>query len=245
MFSMQDYSDDTRTMSNKKYIPPKDWHTEDLRNYVKMFRPFNETQQLSWKGMEEHYYAGDLQLLTLDCVSIIGTRNVSEDGAKRARKLAKILAESGVVVVSGLAKGVDYNAHTAAIAAGGKTIAVIGTPLDKAYPAVHKRLQERIYREHLLISPFEQGKRTYPSDFPKRNRLMATISDASVIIEAGETSGTISQAKECERLGRWLFFAKSLVDNPDVTWPNSFLQNYEKARVLEQPQDLFDALLIG
>lgn len=244
MFSTRDFSNQHRTMTKRtpKYVPPSDWKARDLRKFVSMYRPFNEQRQLSWAEMEEHYYSGDLGLLDMPCVSIVGTRNVSKEGAQRARKLAKLLVSNEVVVVSGLAKGVDYNAHTAAIEAGGHTIAVIGTPLDKAYPAEHKRLQEEIYKKHLLISPFKHGKRTYPSDFPKRNRLMATISDATVIIEAGETSGTIHQASECKDLGRHLFFAKSLVENPDVTWPQRFLNGYENAKVLESIDDILSIL---
>src|SRR5207247_10097113 len=101
---------------------------------------------------------------------------------------------AGIVVVSGLARGVDTEALSAAIAAGGRVIAVIGTPIDKAYPAENKRLQEQIYSEHLLISQFPPGRRVYQSNFPERNKLMAAISDATVIIEAGETSGTLHQA---------------------------------------------------
>ena len=80
------------------------------------------------------YYAGDLSLLKAPAVSIVGTREVSPEGALRARRLSRELVAQGVVVVSGLAKGVDVNAHTSAIEHGGKTVAVIGTPINKAYP---------------------------------------------------------------------------------------------------------------
>jgi DNA processing protein len=163
------------------------------------------------------YYAGDLALLKRQAVSIVGTREVTEDGAKRARKLSRELASTGVLVVSGLAKGVDRAAHTAAIEAGGATAAVIGTPLEKAYPPENIALQEMIYREYLLLSPFAPREQVFRSNFPKRNRIMAALTDATIIVEASDSSGTLHQAAECQRLGRWLFILRSVVENPAVT----------------------------
>lgn len=176
--------------------------------------------------------AGDASLLKTRCVSVIGTRNVTELGAKRAHKFARELAQAGITVVSGLAAGVDTYALSAAIKSGGRVIAVVGTPLSSAYPAENAALQQLIYEEHLLISQFEDGQRVYRSNFPERNRTMAALSDGSVIIEASESSGTLHQAAECQRLGRWLGIAKSVVDDPALTWPKRFL-NYEKCIVLD------------
>lgn len=183
------------------------------------------------------WFAGDIALTRRKAIAVIGTRKVTENGRKRANKFARELAENNVIVVSGLAEGVDFQALTAAIRAGGQVIAVIGTPIDKAYPAKNAELQELIYRDHLLISQFEVGERTYPSSFPARNRTMAAISDASVIIEASETSGTLHQAAECVRLGRWLGITKSVVEDPALEWPAKFL-GYEKCIVLEDTREL-------
>lgn len=176
--------------------------------------------------------AGDPTLLRTRCVSVIGTRNVTDLGAKRAHRFARELTAAGITVVSGLAAGVDTYALTAAIKAGGRVIAVIGTPLRQAYPAENAALQELIYREHLLVSQFDDGQRVFRSNFPERNRTMAAISDGSVIIEASESSGTLHQAVECQKLGRWLGIAKSVVEDPKLTWPERFL-SYEKCIVLE------------
>jgi len=183
------------------------------------------------------FYAGDLSVLRSPCISVIGARNVSDDGLARATRISKELALAGIVVVSGLAKGVDTAAHTAALNVSGKTIAVIGTSLEKAYPVENAELQEEIYRNHLLISQFFPGQRTYPSDFPKRNRLMASLSDGSVIVEASDTSGTLHQAAECVRLGRWLFLLRSVVENDHLTWPKRFL-DYKKTVVVSQISDI-------
>jgi DNA processing protein len=187
------------------------------------------------------YASGDTSLLKRRCVSVIGNREVSPDGAARARRVAKELVLSSVVVVSGLAKGVDTEAMATTLRNDGKTIGVIGTPLDKAYPAENKRLQEQVYRDHLLISPFAFGQRVFRSNFPVRNRLMAVLSDATVVIEASDTSGTLHQAAECVRLKRWLFIAKSVVDNPTLSWPSKFLP-YERCRVLESTEDMITAV---
>ncbi len=171
------------------------------------------------------FYAGDSGLLGRPCVSIVGTRNVSDLGYRRASRLARELAAKGFVTVSGLARGVDTAALTGAMDVGGKVVAVIGTPLTKAYPAENAELQEDIWRSHLLVSPFAPGDAIFKSNFPKRNRVMAAVSDATVIIEASDTSGTLHQAAECQKLGRWLFIARSVVDNPALSWPNKFLSS--------------------
>jgi len=183
------------------------------------------------------HFAGKLDLLRRPCVSVIGARAVSPEGKARAARIARELAKADIVVVSGLAKGVDQAAHQASIDSGGRTVAVIGTPLDKAYPAENGELQEAIWRDHLLISQFRPGQRTFPSDFPKRNRLMAAITDASIIVEASDTSGTLHQAAECARLGRWLFIMRSVVENPKLTWPKKFI-GLPKVAVLTDPTDV-------
>ena len=230
------------------YHPPQ---LEDIRittvgNVLGDIRHITPEQQ-ERLGFESHglnlkiWCVGDVTLTRQRTVAIVGTREVSREGAARSRRLAKELAEEGIVIYSGLAKGVDTEALKSAIESGGRVVAVIGTPIDKAYPAENKRLQEEIYREHLLISQFPPGTRTFPSSFPERNKLMAALSDATAIIEAGETSGTLHQAAECVRLGRWLYIAQSVVDDPALTWPKRFTE-YERFRVLRNTQDVLASL---
>lgn len=228
-----------------RYSAPADWGTTDLRSVLRMAsRDALEPAQLSLldRGKKPDdkalpiFYAGDLDLVKQRCISVIGTRNVSEIGRKRANRFARELTEAGIVVVSGLAAGVDSQALGAAMANGGRVIAVIGTPLDKAYPAENGSVQEEIYRDHLLISQFQMGERTFPSSFPARNRTMAAISDGSVIIEASESSGTLHQAAECVRLGRWLGISRGVVEDDRLTWPERFL-SYEKCVVLDTTEN--------
>lgn len=228
--------------SETAYVPPADVTTSTLGELIVGTREIPEHQQarMGFRGESSGvkvWLAGDVSLIRKLCVSVVGAREVSREGAARARRLAKELAEAGIVTVSGLAKGVDTEALTEAMNAGGRVIAVIGTPIDRAYPAENKRLQEKIYRDHLLISQFPPGKRVFPSNFPERNQLMAAISDATVIVEASDTSGSLHQAAECSRLGRWLFIAKSLSENPSLTWPQKFLA-YPTTRILTQLSDI-------
>lgn len=186
------------------------------------------------------YLAGDVTLLaTGPRVSVVGSRKASDEGLRRARLLAKALVDLKMVVVSGLADGIDTAAHVAAIEAGGRTIAVLGTPLDVAYPASNAALQARIRQEHLLVSQFPTGYRTQPGSFPMRNRTMALLTDATIIVEAGETSGTVHQGWEALRLGRQLFLLDSVARDQTLTWPAKMI--HYGAQVLTR-QNLVEAL---
>lgn len=175
-------------------------------------------------------------------VSIVGSRKATPEGVARARRLSNLLIARGIVVVSGLAEGIDTAAHTTTMDQGGRTIAVVGTPLDKVYPKQNAALQDRIMNEHLCISQFPSGYPTRPACFPMRNRTMALISDATVIIEASDTSGSLSQGWEALRLGRGLFITKAVAENAQLKWPKEFL--HYGARVLsdETVEELFDML---
>jgi DNA processing protein len=185
--------------------------------------PLNDVER---KNAPEHLYvAGNVELLRRGTrVSIVGSRKASSDGLRRTRALSKALVERGVTVVSGLAEGVDAAAHEAALAAGGHTFAVIGTPLDQAYPAKNRALQERLAREELVVSQFPHGYRVQPKSFPMRNRTMALLTDATVIVEAGEKSGTLHQGWEALRLGRLLFLMESIATNPSLSWPKELMR---------------------
>lgn len=226
-------------------MPPAKIITTTLGNLLKGVRSIPEDQQsrFGYSSTDRRgatiWAAGDLSLVQKPCVAVVGARKVSREGAARARRLARELAHAGVIVVSGLAKGVDTEALNAAIEAGGKVIAVIGTPINKAYPAENKRLQEKVYREHLLISQFAPGEPVYRSNFPERNKLMAAISDATVIVEASDTSGSLHQAAECARLKRWLFIAQSLMDDPSLHWPKNFVQ-HSNTKLLSHTSDIID-----
>lgn len=174
------------------------------------------------------YYQGDWDLVYTPSVAVVGSRKVSDEGRRRARKLVQGLVADGYTIVSGLAEGVDTEAHTAALEYGGKTIAVIGTPLSHVYPKCNAQLQDTIKKEHLLISqvPFvryeNQDYRVNRAFFPERNITMSALTDATVIIEASDTSGTLYQARAALAQGRKLFILNSCFENPQITWPSKF-----------------------
>jgi DNA processing protein len=180
--------------------------------------------------IELFYYKGNLDLLNTRSISIVGAREVSSDGRLRAERLAKELGKAGYTIVSGLAKGVDTAALTSAVNNGYKTIGVIGTPLDEFYPKENRALQELISKEHLLISqvPFYRHKiepfNAHKLYFPRRNATMAAITEGTVIIEASDTSGTLTQARACIQQGKKLFILDSCFKNTNITWPNYYLK---------------------
>ena len=203
--------------------------------------PLNEVEK---KHAPPHLFvAGDIGLCKNDPrVSVIGTREVSDDGIRRTQKLVRILVKHGVVVVSGLARGVDACAHWTAITAKGRTIAVLGTPLDRFYPKENATLQQIIMTDHLAISQFTPGTNVYKGNFPIRNRTMALISHATVIVEAGEGSGTLHQGWEALRFGRPLFLMSSLLKNHNLKWPQKMVE-YGAQVLSDETMDMFFELV--
>lgn len=178
--------------------------------------------------IELFYYKGDLGLLESPSVSVVGSRKCTENGKRRARKLVLELVRSGYAIVSGLAVGIDTVALTTAIEVKGNVIGVIGTPIDQYYPKENKSLQDKIASQFLLISqvPFYRydaehfnNRRLY---FPQRNETMSALSEATIIIEASETSGTLTQARAALAQKRRLFILNSCFENKDITWPRRF-----------------------
>ena len=178
--------------------------------------------------VEVLYYQGNLDLLSSRAVSVVGTRNPTDEGRRRARKLAKFLVDNDFTVMSGLAKGIDTEAHQAALEAGGRTIGVIGTALNQFYPRENQDLQKRIAYEHLVVSqvPFyqsaQQDYRINRGFFPERNKTMSALSEATAIVEAGETSGTLIQARAAISQNRKLFILDSCFDK-GLKWPERLL----------------------
>ena len=178
--------------------------------------------------VEVLYYRGYWDLVYSRSVAIVGTRNPSPEGRSRTRKLVRSLVEDDFTIVSGRAAGVDTEAHTTALAEGGRTIAVIGTPLSFAYPRTNAELQEKIGRDFLVISQVpvqrweKQDHRLNRFFFPERNITMSALTEATVIVEAGETSGTLIQARAALAQKRKLFILESNFSKPGLTWPQRF-----------------------
>lgn len=192
------------------------------------------------------YYRGAWEFTETRCVAVVGSREASDDGVRRAARLARELVDRGFTVVSGLAKGIDTAAHNAAIERGGHTISVVGTPLGVCYPKENFELQETIARHHLLISqvPLCRYARQGPPQnrlfFPERNVTMSALTEGTIIVEAGETSGTLTQARAALHQGRKLFILDSCFQRADITWPARF-ESAGAVRV-RTPDDIWSAL---
>jgi len=175
------------------------------------------------------YFQGNWNLAFSPAVAIVGTRNPTDEGIARAKKVARLLVEDGYTVASGLAKGIDTAALTSAIENGGHVIAVIGTPITDVYPKENKALQRQIAADHLLVShvPVLRYRSQGPSQnryfFPERNILMSAVSLATVIVEASETSGTLVQARAALKQGRKLFLMDNLF-HKGLSWPEKFVE---------------------
>jgi DNA processing protein len=179
--------------------------------------------------LEMLYFQGEWDLAySPKRVAVVGTREPSDEGIRRTRKLVGMLVKDGYTIVSGLAKGVDTAAHEAAIAQGGETIGVIGTPLDQSYPKENAELQQRIARDYLLVSQVpvllyhQRTSKWNRGFFPERNVTMSAMTQATIIVEAGETSGTLIQARAALAQKRKLFILESNFHRPELTWPHRF-----------------------
>ena len=161
-------------------------------------------------------------------VAVVGTRKVTNEGAARTRRLVRSLVEHDFTIVSGLAQGVDTIAHQTTIDSGGRTIAVIGTPISEVYPKENALLQRRIASDFLLVSQVpllrykSQGAQVNRFFFPERNKTMSALSEATIIVEASDTSGTLTQARAALDQGRKLFILENNFMNPAITWPAKF-----------------------
>jgi DNA processing protein len=175
------------------------------------------------------YYQGAWDLVHSPSIAVVGTRNATEQGVQRTRKLVKELVQDGLTIVSGLAKGIDTAAHEAAIHCGGKTIAVIGTSILDCYPPENRALQNKIAQDYLLVSQvplLRYRQQNYQQNrffFPERNKTMSALTLGTIIVEAGETSGALIQATAALKQGRRLFILDSCFQNKTLTWPQKFL----------------------
>lgn len=174
------------------------------------------------------YYKGNLELLKQPLVSIVGTRNMTYDGAARAAKISRLMSDSGYTIVSGLAKGIDTIALETAVKNNKPVIAVIGTPINEYYPKENQKLQDYISENFLLISqvPFykylKQPFSTKRFYFPERDVTMAALAKATIVVEASDHSGTLIQARACMKLCKPLFILNSCFENEKITWPKYY-----------------------
>lgn len=177
-------------------------------------------------------------------VAVVGTRAASPEGLSRATRLSTELVEEGFTVISGLAAGIDTAAHTAALDAHGRTVAVMGTGLDHVYPAANRPLASRIVEsEGALVTQFFPHQTPRPWMFPARNVVMSGLAMGTIVVEASETSGARMQARVALQHGRAVFLLRSLVDSHE--WARRFVDDGldgSHAIVVTQTSDVVDRL---
>ena len=186
------------------------------------------------------YTRGEITMEDHFAVAIVGTRRITPYGRQITEELASFLAGQGITVVSGLARGVDAVAHSAALKAGGRTIGVLGSGVDKIYPPEHLQMAEKMMKQGAIVSDYAVGTPPDASNFPPRNRIISGLSMATVVIEAGETSGALITAEFAAEQGREIFAVPGSILAPQSKGTNKLIQN--GAHPLLTPQDLLQAL---
>ncbi|HAV76130.1 MAG TPA: DNA-protecting protein DprA, partial [Anaerolineae bacterium] len=170
------------------------------------------------------YIRGEYLPDDLFAVSIVGTRRVTPYGRQITEELASFLAANGMTVISGLARGVDVIAHQTSLKAGGRTIGILGSGVDRIYPPEHRALAEQIMERGAIISDYPPGTPPDASNFPPRNRIISGLSLAVVVIEAGETSGALITAEFAAEQGREVFAVPGSILAPQSKGTNKLIQ---------------------
>ncbi len=186
------------------------------------------------------YYRGKLMNLDKElCISVVGTRDMTDYGEKAAFDIARDLATAGAVVVSGLALGIDGVASAAALSAGGKTIAVLGSGVDRIYPREHEKLYREIMQSGMILSEYPPGSPPSRHHFPERNRIISGLSQATLLVEGAENSGAMITARDALGQGRRVFAVPGNIDTPTSFSSNYLIQN--GARAVTAADDILDA----
>lgn len=185
------------------------------------------------------FVQGRRELLERPAVAIVGTRRATGSGRRMSRRLGQAFSMAGIPVVSGLALGVDGEAHVGALGGEGSTIAVLASGLDRVYPRSHRRLQHRIRQEGLLVGEFPPGEEAQPYSFPRRNRIVAALARSVVVVEAGRKSGALITADHALDLGRDVFAVPGCVEYAQSQGTLGLLR--EGARLITDPEDLLEA----
>lgn len=177
------------------------------------------------------FYKGNLTLLHYHCIGFVGARACTNYGIKAVQRLIPPLVEEGYPIVSGLARGLDTEAHKATLEAGGHTIAVIGTGFDSHYPPENRSLQEELSKNHLVLSEYPLGVGPKKHHFPFRNRIVAGLSQGVVVVEAKERSGSLITARQALDNGREVFAVPGSIFSPYSQGCNKLIQGGAKAVV--------------
>jgi DNA processing protein len=184
------------------------------------------------------YVKGTLVPEDAQAMAVVGMRKCSLYGQDQAERLAAGLARAGFTIVSGLARGIDSAAHQAALAAGGRTIAVLGNGLSRVYPPENKKLADAVVGHGALVSEFAMAVREAPENFPRRNRIIAALSLGVIVVEAGRQSGALITARLAGELGKEVFAVPNRVDAPGAAGVHALIR--DGAKLVESVADVLD-----
>lgn len=186
------------------------------------------------------YAIGDLAALKQPCIAMVGTRKPSVSGSETAEHFAFELASRQITVVSGLALGIDARAHTGCVAAGGKTIAVMGTGIDRIYPRQHHQLADKLSKNGLLLSEFPLNSPSSAGHFPRRNRIISGLSLATLVVEAALRSGSLITARLALEQNREVMAVPGSIHNPQSRGCHFLLQ--QGAKLVTSTEDILEEL---
>ena len=186
------------------------------------------------------YLQGETGLLSTPCLAIVGSRQPSAQGRDNARRFAHSLAAQGWTIVSGLAAGVDGAAHEGALAADGRTIAVVGTGVDRIYPARHRDLTHRIAERGLIVSEMPLGAPPLSAHFPQRNRIIAGLARGTLVVEAALRSGSLITARLAAEAGREVMAIPGSILSPQSAGCHALIR--QGAALVESPEQVAEEL---
>ncbi|MGH8280442.1 MAG: DNA-processing protein DprA [Gammaproteobacteria bacterium] len=186
------------------------------------------------------FLRGQVELLGSPQLAIVGSRNPSGEGRRNAEEFAEFLAHSGLTITSGMALGIDAAAHRGALRAGGATLAVWGTGLDRVYPSAHRELAAQITEHGLVLSEFAPGTPPRPYNFPRRNRLISGLALGTLVVEAAPSSGSLITARLASEQGREVFAIPGSIHNPLAHGCHRLIR--EGAKLVESAGDIFEEL---
>ena len=186
------------------------------------------------------YAQGRVDLLQAPSIAIVGSRNPTPQGTENARAFATHLSGAGYTITSGLALGVDGAAHEGGLSASGSTVAVVGTGLDRVYPKRHLKLAHRIARAGVIVSEFSLGTPPLPENFPLRNRIIAGLSQGTLVVEAALKSGSLITARLASEAGREVFAIPGSIHSPQSRGCHALIR--QGAKLVECAQDILEEL---
>jgi DNA processing protein len=186
------------------------------------------------------YVKGRRDLLNVASLAVVGSRNASPQGLRNAEAFSKALSDAGLCIVSGMAHGIDAAAHLGGLQGNGSSVAVVGTGLDKVYPAANRELAHQLARVGTIVSEFPLGTPPLPANFPRRNRIISGLSSGCLVVEASVQSGSLITARMAAEQGRDVFAIPGSIHSPQSKGCHALIK--QGAKLVENAQDILEEI---